>query len=81
MNKLGLIVFYFLGVVDALINFGACLIMMYPKVELSINWLVYMEGFRVKSTSADSKLKRLEKNQEAIVKKEQAYTLADGKDL
>tara|TARA_R110002020_G_scaffold379488_1_gene590694 strand:- start:6818 stop:7063 length:246 start_codon:yes stop_codon:yes gene_type:complete len=81
MNKLGLVVFYFLGVVDALVNFVSCLFMFYPKLELSIRWLLYMEGIRVNATSAETNASRLEQREEAIMKKEQAYTIDNGKDL
>lgn len=40
-----------------------------------------MEGIRVKTTSAESNASRVEKREEAIIKKEQAYTIDNGKDL
>tara|TARA_R100000458_G_C8022768_1_gene81754 strand:+ start:173 stop:418 length:246 start_codon:yes stop_codon:yes gene_type:complete len=81
MNKLGLIVFYFLGVIDAVLNFIASLFFYYPKVELSIKWLVHTESIRVISTSNSSSENRQKMEEEAMQKKREAYTLDDGKDL
>ena len=81
MNKLGLIIFYFLGVVDAITNFIASLFFCYPKVELSIRWLVYTESIRVISTSNGSNEKREQMVEEAVSKKKEAFALDDGKDL
>lgn len=81
MNKLGLIVFYFLGVIDAIINFIASLFFCYPKLELSIKWLVHTEAIQVVSTSNSSTEKREHMEEEAVNKKREAFALDDGKNI
>ena len=81
MNKVGLFIFYFLGWLDASIILLASIFCVYPKVEMSITWLVYTESVRVASTSKDSETKRDDKEQEANQKKREAFALHDGKDI
>ena len=81
MNKVGLFIFYFLGWLDATINLLASILCFYPKVEMSITWLVHMESVRVAKTSEDSNTKRSDMEQEANQKKGEAYSLDDGKDI
>ena len=81
MSKFNLFIFYCLSWVDATINLVASAVCYYPKVEISIRWLVYVEGSKVMGMTSKTGKKRDDLEMEAAHKKEQAYSLDDGENI
>ena len=80
MKKFSLFIFYFLSWIDATLNLLASIFCWYPGFELSISWLVSVESAKVNGVVSSTHGNRTKLDQDAEVKKEEAYKL-DGKDV
>jgi len=72
--------FYFLSVVDGVVNLLASLFAMYPKMDSATSFLVYLELRRVNKEIDGREAKREKEKSEAEVQMSAAKGILDGED-
>ena len=68
-----MVVFYFLEVIGSLVNFLCALFSYYPRFELGVTFMLWVEGRRINTDTKEQALRRQQEEAKADTERHEAF--------